>query len=304
MSATLFSLKRNLRKMLLPPQLLQEQEAARLAQGEILTRLARSQTSTRIADYEFKVFSQWGEDGIIQWLIREVPIAEPTFIEFGVEDFAESNCRFLLQHDNWRGFVLDGNRKKLDRMRDASWFWKHELRSRCAHITRENLDALLRESGFGADLGVLSIDVDGVDYWLLDALTAYTPRLLIVEYNALFGDERAITVPYDPAFSRREKHFSDLYFGASLGALTQVADRKGYDLVGVCSAGVNAFFVRRDVRPTSVPRQSVREAYMPCLARQSRNEQGKLSYLDRDAQLALVRGLPVVNVETGREEVW
>lgn len=280
----------------------QRTDELRINQGRILTELYRARGGQRLQDYEFKVFSQWGEDGIIQRLIAAVPLAHRTFIEFGVEDFMESNCRFLLMNDNWQGMVLDGSARNMESLRAAYFFWKHDLQAVTAFITAENIDALLAASGFDPDLGLLSIDVDGVDFWILQAISCVRPRILITEYNALFGPERIITVPYEADFQRTRKHHSNLYFGASLGAMTALAAVRGYDLVGTNSTGSNAFFVRRDVRPDSLPALTVEEAYTPCRIREARDAQGRFTYASRDEQLAMVRGLPVFNVATGELE--
>jgi hypothetical protein len=255
-----------------------------------------------LADYEFKVFSQWGEDGIIQRLIHEVPLAHRTFIEFGVEDFMESNCRYLLMNDNWQGMVLDGSTRNIETLRASYFFWKHDLQAVAAFITAENIDALLAKAGFESDLGLLSVDVDGVDFWILQAVECVQPRILVVEYNSLFGPERIITVPYEADFQRTRKHHSNLYYGASLGAMTALATVRGYDLVGTNSAGSNAFFVRRDVRPESLPALAVEQAFNPCWIREARDAQGRLTYASRGAQLDMIRGLPVFNIATGQIE--
>jgi hypothetical protein len=273
-----------------------------LAQGKLLTELNRGKPASPLRDCEFRVFSQWGEDGIIQKLITSVPIKHDTFIEFGVEDFAESNCRFLMMNNNWRGFVIDGSQRWIAALRSTSWFWKYDLRAECAMVTRENLNELLASSGFDHDLGILSIDVDGMDYWLLEALEAFAPRILIVEYNSLFGSERLISVPYDATFSRREKHFSGLYYGASLPAFTRLAHRKGYALVGTESAGVNAFFVRKDLLQGGLRALSVEEAFTAARMRSSYNRDGRLDFLRTDERYEAIRGLPVVNVVTGTLE--
>ena len=177
------------------------------------------------------------------------------------------------------------------------------MRADCSLITKENINGLLLKSGFDRDLGLLSIDVDGVDYWLLGALSAYRPRILVVEYNAIFGAERLISVPYDPAFVRRRKHYSDLYFGASLAAFAHQANLMGYSLVGTGTAGVNAFFVRNDVLG-SRPGLSVADGFTETRIRQSRNRAGHLDYLSLEESRAAIRGLPVVNVETGAMELF
>src|SRR4051812_44796447 len=234
------SFRRRLRRSLVPASLMRDIEAQRIGQGRILTELNRGKPAQPLSDSEFQVFSQWGEDGMIQKLIQHVPIAHRTFIEFGVEDFVEANCRFLMINNHWRGYVLDGAQARIGQLNKSEWLSRYELRAACEMITRENINDLLQVSGFDADLGLLSIDVDGIDYWLFEALTAYSPRILVVEYNSLFGPTRKITVPYDPAFRRRDKHYSELYFGASLAAWNHLAEARGYALVGAESAGVNA----------------------------------------------------------------
>lgn len=296
------SFRHRLRRAILPPGILRDLEALRLSQGRILTELNRAKSPAELRECEFRVFSQFGEDGIIQKLISTIPIPNKMFIEFGVEDFLESNCRFLMMNDNWRGFVVDGSERWISAVRQHDWFWKYDLNARCAVISRDNINAELLRSGFPSDIGVLSIDVDGIDYWLVEALSAYSPRILIVEYNSVFGSERKISVPYDPAFSRRARHFSELYYGASLGALEFIAAKKGYSLVGTESAGVNAFFVRNDLMNHGLRKLAVGEAHSVAQFRQSRNAEGMLNYLSGEARYDAIRGLPVVNVETGEPE--
>lgn len=277
-------------------------DQAAVNQGLILCALDRDNPSPDLRDHEFKVFSQWGEDGIIQFLTRVIEVPNRTFIEFGVGDFSESNCRYLMEKDDWKGFVLDGSGRDIRRLRGFPFFWKHQLEAVEAFLTRENIEGLLARSGFPADLGLLSIDVDGIDYHLLEAITAFTPRILVCEYNPVFGGERKITVPYDPAFRRTEKHFSNLYFGASLGAIAWLAERKGYALVGTNSTGSNAFFVRRDLVDGRLRALTVGEAYAPSLARESRDRRGALTFVGGEDRLALIRGLPVLEVEKGTIE--
>lgn len=301
---TFGSLKGKLRRMFLPTQLSRDLEALRLSQGRLLAELYRTKSANKLSDYEFQVFSQWGEDGIIQKLIRSIDIVHPTFIEFGVEDFTESNCRFLLMNDNWRGFVMDASAKNMESLRKADWFWKYDLNTLSAFVTREHINELLAQSGFDSDLGLLSIDIDGMDYWILEALTDFHPRILIAEYNPTFGQRRAITVPYDAAFSRRRAHYSDLYYGASLAALNHEASKKGYALVGVGSAGVNAFFVRSDLLRGDIVARSVEEVFVDCHLRQSRDTNGAPNYLSSSMRTAAIKGLAVVNVETGLTEAF
>lgn len=148
----LASIRQRLRRLLIPPRLVTDLHAIRMTQGRILAELNRPKPAQPIRDCEFGIFSQWGEDGVIQKLIQSIPIANRTFIEFGVEDFNESNCRYLLMNDHWRGYVLDGSEKWIRTLTSAEWLWKHHLQARCALVTRENVNALLLDSGFDSDM--------------------------------------------------------------------------------------------------------------------------------------------------------
>jgi len=275
----------------------------RIMHGGMAADLNRAKTSKQLQDYEFKVFSQWGEDGILQRLIECLEIKNHTFIEFGVEDFYESNCRYLMVNNNWAGFVLDGSRSNINRLRNSYFYWKYQLDTACSFITRGNINRLLASSGFDRDLGILSIDIDGVDYHVFEAITEFNPRIVILEYNAVFGSERKITVPYADDFRRTKSHYSNLYFGASLAALTHLANRKGYTLVGTTSAGVNAFFVRNDLMNDSLESHTAGSAFTLSRARESRDQQGNLTFLGGEDRIALIQGLPVYNVETGQTEI-
>lgn len=273
-------------------------------QGRIMAAQARLRDSHELAEHEFKVFSQWGEDGIIQRLIDLVPINHQTFIEFGVGDFAESNCRYLLMKNNWRGFVIDGSKAKMARLQSSYYYWMYDLNHAVSFINSENINTLLNKSGFDSDLGVLSIDLDGADYWVLSAITTHKPRILSVEYNALFGSERAITVPYDPAFQRHRAHYSNLYFGASLMAFDHWARQNGYALVGTASNGANAFFVRQDLLSDRLPMRDVGEAFAKSRFREGRREDGALTYAAEAERASAIKGMPVVNVVTGQTEIF
>ncbi len=273
-----------------------------LNQGRLWVAIDEGRYSPDLKDHEFRVFSQWGEDGILQYLVRSLPIAHRTFIEFGVEDFVESNCRFLMMNDNWSGFVIDGSPENIRRLEQAPYFWKHDLRGVAAFITRENINELLAKSGFAPEVGILSIDLDGIDYHVLEALQGWQPAILVCEYNAVFGPQRKVTVPYEPDFVRGRKHPSYLYVGASLGALAHAAVRKGYALVGTNSAGNNAFFVRQDLVNDRVRVLSVEEAFTPSRFREAKDAAGNLTFARGEERLAIIRGLPVLNVETGQIE--
>lgn len=288
---------RGLRRRLAPGGA--EIERLQLAVGHLESRIVRSERYDRLADAEFRVHSQFGEDGIIQHLIGRVFIEHDVFVEFGVGDYRESNTRFLLCNDNWRGLILDADSDHIDFVRSNDLGWRHTIDARSQFITRVNINATLADAGIVGDIGLLSIDIDGNDYWVLDAIDAVTPRILIIEYNSTFGPDAAVAVPYDPDFDRTAAHYSNLYWGASLAAMCLVAERKGLAFVGSNSAGNNAFFVRRDVLG-DLPTPTAHDGWVDARFRDSRGRDGNLTYVSgRAPRLAVIADLPLVDVATG-----
>lgn len=268
----------------------------REALGRIEARQLEAQGADGLRSNEFQVYSQWGEDGIIQHLIRRVSLTRPIFVEFGVENYTEANTRFLLTNNNWSGLVLDGSENHVRSIRKGEWYWKHNLKAVQAFITRENINDLLRENGVMGEIGLLSVDIDGNDYWVWEAINAVSPAIVVVEYNSRFGPERAVTVPYDPQFVRVNAHYSCAYYGASLAALVALGRRKGYAFVGSNSAGNNAFFVRRDLKPDNMSELTAAEGYVALQFREARDQQGRLAYLSPEEEAVIVSQLPLVEV--------
>ncbi len=264
-----------------------------------IDRIRQAGSISALSDVEFKAFSQWGEDGIIQYLIHKIPIADSSFVEFGVENYTEANTRFLLINDQWRGLVLDGSEHNIDYIQKDDIYWRHDLTAKCLFITRDNINDVLMASGFIDDIGLLSIDIDGNDYWVWDAIHAVAPRIVMCEYNSLFGAERAVTIPYDEHFDWSDAHSSRLYFGASLAALCSLAETKGYDFVGCNSAGVNAFFVRKDL-PHGLPVLSAADGFVLSKHRHSRDEPGNFSSLASDARIEQIGELPLHDVSADK----
>lgn len=275
------------------------QEQLALAVGRTEARAVRTADINDLREAEFRVFSQWGEDGIIQYLISQVAIDRPIFVEFGVEDYSESNTRFLLQNDHWRGLILDSGTDHIRFLDQGELRWRYSIEARSAFLDRDNINTVIADGGVTGDIGLLSIDVDGNDYWLWNAINVVSPRIVVVEYNSLFGPEAAVTVPYRADFDRCTVHWSGLCYGASLAALDHLAQARGYRLVGCNRAGNNAFFVRDDVAG-DLPSRTVAEAFVQRSHRESRGRDGRLTYVtDHDEQMRLMADATVVDVRTG-----
>ncbi|UHG89557.1 hypothetical protein [Spirosoma oryzicola] len=278
----------------------EDNKAIRLVIGAALARTVPQAKSLK--DAEFKVFSQFGDDGIIQYLINHVKPKIDTFVEFGVENYEESNTRFLLMNNNWRGLILDGSPAHIEYIKNRSFFWQYDLTAIASFITAENINQLLAENGVSGQIGLLSIDIDGNDYWVWKAIKAVEADIVIAEYNSLFGAERAITVPYKADFVRTGEHYSNLYFGASLTALHDLAAEKGYSFVGCNQAGNNAYFVKND-KLNGLPPLSVADGFVAARFRESRSETGLLTLLNEKNRREMIENLPVINTRNGKQEL-
>lgn len=282
-------------------------ERALLLLGKQMSwKVASLPPNTDLRRVGFKVFSQFDEDGIIQYLISKLPIENKTFIEFGVENYEESNTRFLLLNDHWQGMVLDARAADIRYIQQDNIYWQYDLQAKCTWITRENINALLHDVGFGEDVGLLSIDIDGNDYWIWETIQSIRPRIVIVEYNSLFG-LRPLAVPYKEDFDRTAAHYSNLYYGSSLGALQHLAQKKGYLLLGSNVLGHNAFFIRTDIAG-EFRGLELREAYIASKFRESRDPAGRLTYVRGKDRIKLIEDMPVVQVLTGEtgklKDLW
>jgi hypothetical protein len=250
-------------------------------------------------DAEFTAFSQFGEDGIIEYLIRQCDLSPQVFVEIGVETYAEANTRFLAEHRLWRGLIVDQNPQLADDLAATQLHWRSQVNATSTFVTRENAQKLIAPFVGSGGLGLLSVDIDGVDYWILEQLVSLEAALIIVEYNALFGDKATVTVPYDGGFDRRQPNYHNVYYGASLAAFDHLLAQHGYALVACTTAGNNAFFVRSD-RLGDVPARSVAAAYRPRRFVEHRAADGTLTgTADRHRQLHDIRQLPLVDVTDG-----
>lgn len=275
-------------------------EFAQEALGRIESRLSQESAANNLIENEFRVFSQWGEDGIIQFLLRHIEIERKIFVEFGSDNYnLEANTRFLLSNNNWSGLVIDSSEDAIQQLRNSHTYLLYDLRAVSAFITRDNINNLLTENGIVGEIGILSIDVDGNDYWIWNAINVINPAIVIVEYNHRFGRDMAVTIPYEESFDRAKAHPSRLYFGASLKALCCLGDKKGYAFIGCNSNGVNAFFVRKNKKPESLRALTAEEGYVPGKIGELIERNGELIKLSpaEEKNLLLGLGLPLIHIE-------
>lgn len=268
-------------------------------QGRIQAERNRTKEIGHLEEVEFQVFSQRGEDGILQYIINRIDIPNRIFIEFGVENYTESNSRFLLIANNWSGLVLDGDARNIRFIRSDYIYWKYDLIAYQSFVTKENINGLIRQYTDCRDIGLLSVDIDGNDYWLWEAIDIIEPRVVVCEYNSAFGPVETVSVPYQADFDRTRAHYSNLYFGASLSALCHLAEKKGYDFIGTAGAGVNAFFIRKDLSGPFRKCDPVKD-FRQSINRDSKAKNGRNSFMLHHERLPLIQELPLVDVRTGK----
>ena len=198
----------------------------------------------RLNKSEYQVFSQNGEDGIIQEIFNRIGTTNKYFVEFGVTDGLETNSLLLL-YKEWKGLWIDGNSEDIKKInaRFSDFIKDGRITVKEQFITAENIESIFKSADVPVDLDLLSIDIDYNTYYVWEAITNYKPRVVAIEYNAIFPPDSHFVVKYDA----KRMWDGTTYFGASLLALEQLGKSKGYNLVGCVFTGTNAFFVREDL---------------------------------------------------------
>jgi hypothetical protein len=213
----------------------------------------------RLTAQRFRVLSQNTEDGVLVAIFREAGIGTARFVEIGCGTNG-GNSGFLARELGWSGLMIDGSKAAIAQTKLR--FRPDRVDVVQAMVTRDNVNELLRAHGIEGEIDLLSIDIDGNDYWVLEAIDVCSPRVLVCEYNAGFGPRRKVTVPYD---EDRVHERGSSFFGASLAAFEALARRRGYRLVAVEPRGANAFFLRHDVAP-HVPGWEAHQLFRPLVA--------------------------------------
>ena len=198
-----------------------------------------------LKDVEFKVFSQWGEDGIIDWIISKTKKIPKIFLEIGTEDYLESNTRYLIQNRNWKGFIIEANKNHVNQIKKSKIFWQHEIIVNNQFVNKTNINNELAKMKIPKEIGLLSIDIDSIDYWVLKNIKIVEPVIIICEFNPLFGTQKELTVKYKKDFVRNREHHSNLFYGASIKAFINLLKPQSYIFLGTNSAGNNAFFIKK-----------------------------------------------------------
>jgi hypothetical protein len=217
-----------------------------------------------LTDTEFRCFSQNGEDGILLYIFSILGTTNRHVVEISAGDGIECNSANLIINHGWYGLLFDGDEQKISRGKEfyakcqdtfaapptqvASW------------VTAENVNSLIADNGFAGDVDLLSLDIDGMDYWIWRAIRCISPRVIILEFNPVWGPDRAVSIPYRADY-RIDYGRRPYYGGGSLSAFVKLGREKGYRLVGIQRLGFNALFVRSGVGEDLLPEISSRQCF-------------------------------------------
>ena len=205
---------------------------------------ARNIDLTRPASWEFSGFSQNGEDGILEVLRRQLLVGNRYFVEIGAADGIENNSAWLVVAERYNGLMIEGNPKLVETAKRSVIGYSIGAECHQMFVTRETVKDI-RALAFHHDPDMFSLDIDGNDYYIAEAIFAagFRPKIFVVEYNAVYGPERSATIPYRADFIFSNAHPSKLYYGVSIAGWRRFFARQGYRFVTVDINGVNGFFV-------------------------------------------------------------
>jgi|TARA_B100002003_G_scaffold172253_1_gene160229 hypothetical protein len=260
----------------------------------------------KLNDLDYKVFSQNGEDGIIDYLLSRLNIAKPKFVEIGVGDYSESNTRFFFERTSCKGMIIDCLQNLKAQVSKNIKLWKGDLTIVEGFINSQNIREILNKNGFDNNLDLFSLDIDGIDYWILKSLPENFSKIAVIEYNSVFGPNLEISVPNIKEFNRTAYHYSNLCWGASLKALVKLMESKNFVFVGTNYVRCNAFFVLKnylDNIRTILPEKHNFELHTDSNIRESRDKYGKLNYVSGKDRLKLIENCEVVNLSNSESKI-
>ena len=253
-----------------------------IANSHILNIRSKYPEISKINDLDYKIFSQNGEDGIIDYLLTSLKIENPKFVEIGVGDYLESNTRYIFERTSSKGLIIDCIEEFQKKVSNNFKLWKGDLTIVQTFVNSENILEILKKNNFTNDLDLFSLDVDGIDYWILKKLPNNFSKIAVIEYNSVYGPNIEVTVPNKPQFNRTEYHYSNLCFGVSLKALINLMNLKGFVFLGSNLTRCNAFFVSHEyLKNINLEIIDINKLnkHTDSNIRESRDLNGKLSYL-------------------------
>jgi hypothetical protein len=204
-----------------------------------------------IKDVGFRLYSQHEEDGILLFIFSLIGTMNKRCVEICAGNGMECNTANLIIHHRWTGLMCDGSEKNVEQAKQFyatnpdTQYWPPTIINKW--ITKDNVNRIIQENGFTGEIDLLSLDIDGIDYWLWDEISCISPRVVVLEFNHLWGPYTSVTVPYKHDFVAEFTRYGSDYAGASLQAFVKLNRKKGYRLVGTNAIATNAFFIRDDI---------------------------------------------------------
>ena len=259
---------------------------------------------SNLAQSECKIFSQNGEDGILDYINTMLKIERPNFIEIGVGAYTEANTRFIYDRFFPKGIIIDAEENLKNKVLSNINYWKGDLTIIEERISTENInDVISKNCDFNID--IFSLDIDGIDYWIIEKLKPNTSKIFVAEYNAVLGDTLEVTTPNIENFDRKEYHYSHLCFGMSLKALINIMEKKNYYFIGTNSVRNNAFFISNDYPINKYFKKLKIEEisyYVDSNIRESRDVNGNLNYLSKEKKLKEIYDCEVIDLSSSTQK--
>tara|TARA_Y100001970_G_scaffold279255_1_gene386253 strand:+ start:4240 stop:5196 length:957 start_codon:yes stop_codon:yes gene_type:complete len=260
-----------------------------------------------IQEIELKVFSQNGEDGIIDYILTRLGLIpnSTNFVEIGVGNYRESNTRFIYNRFHPKGIIIDCIDDMEHRVKPHVNMWKGDLRICNKKIDADNINEILKNN-CNYEIDVFSLDIDSIDYWIIDKLQQNISKIFIAEYNPVFGPDLKVTVPNIKGFDRTKYHYSNLCYGMSLRALIDIMKTKNYYFIGTNLQKMNAFFISNDFKKNQyfdkINTLELNE-YTNSNIRDSRDINYKLNFLTENKKLKEIENCEVINLENKNQDL-
>ena len=274
------------------------------ASAAINASKASRNTYENLWDSEVRVFSQWGEDGILDYLFDVAGISKPRILEFGAGNFTECNSRFAAEYRNASAYLVDMRADLVENTKELDIYWRNSIFPIQDFITPESAKTHLlnaKEKMGGVD--VISLDIDGNDYWVLQELDLSNVSIVVCEYNPIYGSTGSYSIVRDDNFDRTKAHFNWLHYGMSLQAAIALMARQNLVFIGSNRVGNNAFFIRTEFLnklPFSIPNLDALEPFVDWRVRESRDTSNRLNYLQVTEGKKAIGDCEILNLETNK----
>lgn len=277
----------------------------KLQNGQMFSFLLNTKINSikNLDEISFKVFSQNNEDAILEYLILSLKLKNIKFIEIGTEDYSESNTRFIYEKYNCDGLIIDNTSNLISKVSKHLDVWKGNLAIEENFVNKENVNILINKHFTDNNVDIFSLDIDGIDYWILKELPNDISKIIVAEYNPYFGPELEITIPYSQNFNRSEYHSSNLCWGMSLRALINLMKDKGFNFVGSNSLRNNAFFIKNElINLLSLDSIDISKLknFTNARFRENKSKTNKLKLSSPDENLTIIQDCKVLNLKNNK----